>query len=67
MRNGKTITNEVAIEKLQEVLKEEKEDKKTVIKKIILYKEDSNWKVELNDDFINLVFPGIDSINEALQ
>jgi hypothetical protein len=64
--NGETITNEVALEKLKEVLEEEKEDKKTVIKKIILYKEDNDWKVELNDDFIDLVFPGIDSINEAL-
>jgi hypothetical protein len=64
--SGKAITDESAVENWEKVLEEENGEAKTVIKKINLYKECGDWKVELNDNFINLVFPGIDTVNEAL-
>lgn len=63
---GKELTNELALLRLDEVLKEEN-DYNTTTKEIIMNKIDGNWKVQINDDFRNLVFPGIDSLATVLN
>lgn len=60
------IDNEVAMAELKEVLNRESETKKTT-ETIVLKKENEKWKVEMNDNFVNLVFPGIDIIQQLLN
>ena len=62
---GMTISNELAIEKLEKVIDEEK-NTKTILKKINLNKED-DWKIVVNDDLRDLIFPGIDSVETVLN
>lgn len=62
---GMTISNELAIEKLEKVIDEEK-NTKTILKKISLNKED-DWKIVVNDDLRDLIFPGIDSVETVLN
>lgn len=58
---GKVISQEIGLEKLEEILIVN-ENKNTVIKKITLTLEGESWKIEVNDDLRDLVFPGIDSV-----
>jgi len=60
------ISEKVALEKLKEVLKDETV-RKTIIKKIKLEKNEDEWKIEVNDDLIDLIFPGIESVAEFLN
>lgn len=63
--NGAELTDELSLQRLQETL-EETNASKTVIKKISLYKEE-NWKIKVNEEFTNLVFPGVDSVVNVLN
>ena len=62
---GTIISNDLAIQKLEEAIDEENSSK-TILKKITLSKED-NWKIVVNDDLRDLIFPGIDSVSTALN
>ena len=66
VNNGNQIAEEGAINKLEEIVKKE-EDNKVELKKVKLKKYEDTWKIEVNDDFIDLVFPGIDSVTEILN
>ena len=60
------LTDEVSLQKLQETL-EETDTTKTVIKRISLEKVDEKWKVTVNEELTNLVFPGVDSVVSVLN
>lgn len=62
---GTIISNDLAIQKLEEAIDEENSSK-TILKKITLNKDD-NWKIVVNDDLRDLIFPGIDSVSTALN
>ena len=64
--NGIELTDEVSLQKLQETL-EETDTTKTVIKRISLEKVDEKWKVTVNEEITNLVFPGVDSVVSVLN
>lgn len=64
--NGYEITNDLILKKLKEITEQEKSTK-SVIKKVILEKKENSWKINVNDDFINLIYPGIDSVAEVLN
>lgn len=64
---GTTISNEIALEKLEEILKDEQIEKKTVIKRITLVNTDGSWEVQVDDNLRDLVFPGIDSVANVLN
>lgn len=63
---GVEITEEISLQKLQDTLTETQE-RKTVIKKITLNKEGKNWKIEIDENFRDLVYPGIDSVITVLN
>ena len=63
---GISITNEYALEKLENEIKEE-EKTKTVIKKIVLKEDNGNFKITVSEDLRDLVFPGIDSVIDVLS
>ena len=65
--NGTIITNDLALEKLLGILKSDELNTKTIIKKVKLIKQDDRWYVQLNEDFRNLVYPGIDSVLTVLN
>ncbi len=62
---GAEISDELALEKLQTIIKSET-TMKTVIKKINFENQDGKWNVILDNNFIELVYPGIDSVTKAL-
>ena len=64
--SGMSITNEYALEKLTEELKQE-ENLKIVIKKIVLQKENDSWKIQVNEDLRDLVYPSVDSVISVLK
>lgn len=64
--SGIEITNEYALEKLANELKQE-ESLKTVIKKIVLKKENDSWRIQVNEDLRDLVYPSIDSVISVLK
>lgn len=64
--SGIELTDEVSLQKLQETL-EETDTTKTVIKRISLEKVDEKWKVTVNEEITNLVFPGVDSVVSVLN
>ena len=64
--SGIELTDEVSLQKLQETL-EETDTTKTVIKRISLEKVDEKWKVTVNEELTNLVFPGVDSVVSVLN
>lgn len=64
--SGIEITNEYALEKLSNELKEE-QNLKTVIKKIVLKPENNSWRIEVNEDLRDLVYPSIDSVISVLK
>lgn len=63
---GIEITQQSSLQKLQETLAET-EERKTVIKKITLNHENGKWKVDVNEDLRDLVYPGIDSVITVLN
>lgn len=54
------------LESLRKCVSDENTDIKTVSKKIVLQKEDGKWKIKVNSDLANALFPGLENINEAL-
>ena len=66
VNNGNQILEEGAINNLEEIIKKE-EDNKVELKKVKLKKYEDTWKIEVNDDFIDLVYPGNDSVTEILN
>ena len=65
--SGIIITNDLALEKLLEILESDNLNTKTIIKKIKLIKQEDRWYVQLNEDFRDLVYPGIDSVITVLN
>lgn len=63
---GTEITEEISLQKLQDTLSETQE-RKTVIKKITLNKEEGNWKINVDENLRDLVYPGIDSVITVLN
>lgn len=64
--NGTVITNDLALNELKNIFSQYT-DTKTVLKKIKLVKYENKWYIELNEDFRDLVFPGIDSVIAVLN
>lgn len=62
----KEITNELLLQKLEKSLKEETTTK-TEIKKITLNKMEEKWKIQVNEELRDLVYPGIDSVITGLS
>lgn len=65
--SGIIITNDLALEKLLEILESDNLNTKTIIKKIKLIKQEDRWYIQLNEDFRDLVYPGIDSVITVLN
>lgn len=63
---GTDITEDLILAKLNETIETETETK-TLTKTIILEKQNNEWKIRVNNELINLVYPGVDSIIEALN
>ena len=63
---NKEITNELLLQKLERSLKEETATK-TEIKKITLNKMEEQWKIQVNEELRDLVYPGIDSVITGLS
>ena len=63
---GTEITDELSLKKLEETL-EETETMENVIKKISLEKQENTWKIKIEGEFTNLVFPGLDSVVSVLN
>lgn len=63
---GNNISDAIALERLQTIIKEEK-TMKTIIKKINLENLEGKWNIILDNNFIELVYPGIDSVTKALN
>ena len=64
--SGESISNEIALEKLGTVLKEQT-DTKTEIKKITLNENGENWSIQVNESLRDLMYPGIDSVLAVLN
>ena len=64
--SGIEITNEYALEKLANEIEEE-QSSKSVIKKILLEKDNDIWKIQVNEDLRDLVYPSIDSVISVLK
>lgn len=60
------ITNEIALDELKNVIEQDVETK-TILEKIKLIRYENKWYIELNENFRNLVFPGIDNVIAALN
>ena len=63
---NKEITNELLLQKLEKSLKEETATK-TEIKKITLKKVEEQWKIQVNEELRDLIYPGIDSVIAGLK
>lgn len=63
---GTEVTDGVSLKKLEETL-EETETMENVIKKISLEKIENTWKIKIDGEFTNLVFPGLDSVINVLN
>jgi len=61
--NGEDISNEAGLRVLENILENNNYGTQTVIKKIKINKDS---KIEVNDDLINLLYSGIESVSNAL-
>lgn len=61
--NGEDISNEAGLRVLENILENNNYGIQTVIKKIKINKDS---KIEVNDDLINLLYSGIESVSNAL-
>ena len=61
--NGEDISNEVGLKVLENILKNNNYGTQTVIRKV---KIDKDSKIEVNDDLINLLYSGIESVSNTL-
>ncbi len=60
------ITNELALQRLKEIVSDESIQTKTVLKKVKIGKDEDSWKITVDNDLRDLVFPGIDSVVSAI-
>ncbi len=60
------ITNELALQRLKEIVSDESIQTKTVLKKVKISKDEDSWKITVDNDLRDLVFPGIDSVVSAI-
>ena len=63
---GEYISNEIALDKLETILKEQTEIR-TEIKKITVNKDDEHWNIQVDESLRNLMYPGIDSVIAVLN
>ena len=64
--NSDQISNVESLQILENILKENNCGTQSVIKKIQLIEESGNWKIVVNDNLINLLYPGIETINNVI-
>lgn len=63
---GTQMSNDFALNKLYEIIDAE-DNMKTITKEIRLEKQDDEWIISVDENFINLIYPGMDSLVEALN
>lgn len=63
----KEISTDTALEKLYEVLNSPNNEKATTTQNITLYRENNSWKIGLNENLVNLIYPGISDVVTALN
>ncbi len=64
--NSKKISSEYSLKVLNNILKENNCGNKSIIKKIQLTEQDEKLRIVVNDDLINLLYPGIENVNDIL-
>ena len=60
------LSNEESLQVLEKILRENNNGTQSVIKKIQLMEQDGEWKINVDDELINLVYPGIEAIDRVL-
>ena len=60
------LSNEESLQVLEKILIENNNGTQSVIKKIQLMEQDGEWKIIVDDELINLVYPGIEAIDSVL-
>lgn len=60
-----SISEVESLQILERILQEDNCGTRTVIKKIQLSQQNGNWKIIVNDDLINLLYPGIETVNSV--
>lgn len=60
------LSNEESLQVLEKILIENNNGTQSVIKKIQLMEQDGEWKIIVDDELINLVYPGIEAIDRVL-
>lgn len=67
IRNSEqVISDQIALEKLENILEKETESKSEV-QTITLHKEKEDWKIDVNEELRNLMYPGIDKVISVLN
>ena len=51
---------------MEEILIENNIGTQSVIKKIQLMEQDGEWKIIVDDELINLIYPGIEAVDSVL-
>ena len=64
--NSKKISSEYSLKVLNNILKENNCGNKSIIKKIQLTEQDEKLRIVVNDDLINLLYQGIENVNDIL-
>lgn len=60
-----SISEVESLQILERILQEDNCGTRTVIKKIQLSQQNDKWKIIVNDDLINLLYPGIETVNSV--
>lgn len=60
-----SISEVESLQILERILQEDNCGTRTVIKKIQLSQQNGNWKIIVNDDLINLLYPGTETVNSV--
>ena len=60
------LSNEESLQVLEKIIIENNNRTQSVIKKIQLMEQDGEWKIIVDDELINLVYPGIEAIDSVL-
>lgn len=66
-REKNQVTNELTLQILKKVISDESIKEKTVLKKVNIQKDDSGWKISVDNNLRDLLFPGIDSVISAIK
>ena len=64
--NSEEISSEDSLKELSNILKENNYGTKSIIKKIQIIEQEDKFKIVVNDDLINLLYPGIENVNDIL-